>query len=199
MLYDLYMGNVKQKQAKKRNEIMEKILPLLGDVPFEELSMKEICEVADISIGSFYHYFTRKEDLFIALLNIIDEYMESEAFPKMKKKDEIENIRIFAHTWLKYIQTHGLERSKLISAAPVTDFTNEGQPRSSFTKLEAHIKAGQEKGQIRTDMSSAELTEMFFIFIRGLGVDWTRRNASYDLQVKGIKYFETIIDTLKKK
>ena len=191
------MGNVQQKQAKKRNEIMEKILPLLGDVPFEELSMKEICEVADISIGSFYHYFNRKEDLFVALLNIIDEYMEEEAFPKMKSRNEIENIRTFAYTWLKYIETHGLERSKLISAAPVTDFTNEGKQRSSFTKLEAHIKTGQNKGQIRTDMTSSELTEMFFIFIRGLGVDWTRRNAAYNLQEKGSKYIDTIIETLK--
>ena len=187
------MGRVKEKQAQKRNEILEKILPLLGDVPFETLSMKEICEVADISIGSFYHYFTRKEDLFIGLLNIIDEYMEDEAFPKMKKRNELENIRIFAQEWFRYTQTHGMERSKLITASAVTDNTPEGTKRVSYTKLLSHVKKGQEKGQIRADIPPEELTELIFIQIRGLGVDWTRRNGSYSMIDKGEEYIDLIL------
>jgi len=191
------MGRVKEKQAQKRNEILEKILPLLGDVPFETLSMKEICEVADISIGSFYHYFTRKEDLFIGLLNIIDEYMEEEAFPKMKKRDELENIKIFAEEWFKYTETHGMERSKLITGSAVTDNTPEGKKRISYTKLLSHVKSGQEKEQIRSDISAEELTELILIQIRGLGVDWTRRNGSYSMVKRGKEYIDLVLKGIK--
>ena len=191
------MGRVKEKQAQKRNDILEKILPLLGNIPFETLSMKEICKVADISIGSFYHYFSRKEDLFVGLLNIIDEYMEKEAFPKMKKRNELENIKIFAEEWFKYIETHGMERSKLITASAVTDNTPDGQKRISYTKLLSHVRKGQEKAQIRSDIPAEELTELIMIQIRGLGVDWTRRNGSYSMIERGKEYTDTILKGIK--
>ena len=191
------MTKVKAKQEKKKSEIIEAILPMLGDIPFEEISMADICEAADISTGSFYHYFKRKSDILVGLLGIIDEYMEEYAFPKMTKRDEISNLKVFATEWLKYVEAHGLERSKLISSVGATDYTQTGEKRISFIKLEEHIQKGQNKGQIKNDLSATKYAEMFLVALRGLTIDWTRRNAAYSLQDEGQEYIQFLLSGMQ--
>ena len=84
------MTRVEEKQAAKRREIIEKIVPLLEDRTFEELSVEDICRTADISVGSFYHYFEKKSDILVGLFSRIDSFMEKEALPLMKKRSEPE-------------------------------------------------------------------------------------------------------------
>ncbi len=72
---------VRQKRIKRRSEIIEKTLQLIQTTPFQELSVRDICEAAGISIGTFYHYFKQKDDLLIGLLCLVDIYMEEKVFP----------------------------------------------------------------------------------------------------------------------
>ena len=87
------MTRVQEKQAIRRQEIIDSIAPLLAEKSFDELSVEDICKASGISIGSFYHYFEKKSDILVGLFNRIDSYMEENAFPLMKKRDEIDNIK----------------------------------------------------------------------------------------------------------
>jgi AcrR family transcriptional regulator len=51
------MSKVVQKQIQRRSQIIEKLIPKLKDTPFDQLSVADICEAADISIGSFLPLF----------------------------------------------------------------------------------------------------------------------------------------------
>lgn len=192
------MGIVKQKQINKRNEIIEKVLPLIGKVSFEELSMKDICAVADISIGSFYHYFNKKEDLLSGLLTLIDDYMISEAFPKMKKKKESDNLIIFAKYWLKYVNDNGLSRSKLISSLDLSDQNYEGEQRITFTEVSNRISKAQASGEFASELSADELSSLFFMSLRGITVDWTRREAGFDIVKTGCEYIQILLKGMAK-
>ena len=149
------MSKVKIKQIQRRSEIIE-------------LSMAEICKAADISTGSFYHYFTKKSDILVGLLGIIDEYMETEAFACLTSEDEIENLMIFSRHWALYVDTHGLERSKLISTIEPAQEDISGEKRITTVKLEEIMTRGQEKRQIRADLSPEELAQMFLLALRGV-------------------------------
>ena len=192
------MATVKQKQINKRNEIIEKVLPLIGEVSFEELSMKDICAVANISIGSFYHYFTKKEDLLSGLLTLIDDYMIAEAFPKMKKKKESDNLLIFAKYWLKYVNDNGLSRSKLISSLVLSDQNYEGETRVTFTEVSKRISKAQESNEFTAETSADELTSLFFMALRGITVDWTRRDAGFDIVKTGSEYIKILLKGMAK-
>ena len=175
------MTKVRLKQNKRRTEILEAAIPLLTRGDFEELGIAEICREIGISTGSFYHYFTKKSDLLIGLVRIIDEDMEERVFPLLTSEDETENLRRFAHGWAEHVSAHGIERSKLISAINPESEAFPEQERSSVRKLHEVIAAGQAKGQITADCPAEELSDFFLQNMRSVTLDWSRRNGSYPL------------------
>ena len=172
---------VKQKQSRRRIEIMEAAIPIIVQRSFEEVSISEICQAIGISIGSFYHYFRKKDDLLVGLLWIIDEDLEENTFPLLTNEDEIENLKLFAHDWAKHVSAHGLERSKLLTSInpDSTDFPESERP--AIRKLRAIIAAGQDKEQITREYDVDTLTDLFITTLRGVTLDWSRREGSYPL------------------
>ena len=178
------MSKVKEKQARQRTKIIESVIPLIASEDFERISVAELCQTAGISIGTFYHYFTKKTDLLIGMLWIIDEDLEENVFPLLTHKDEAENLRVFAHGWASHIQNNGLERAKLISAInPESDELHEND-RVSVQKICHIFASAQEKGQIGTQFTPQELTDFFLILLRSISTDWARREGTYDIVKK---------------
>ena len=192
------MTRIEQKQNAKRKEILLKLLPVLETRTLDELSVEDICRIADISVGSFYHYFEKKSDILVALFTRTDIHMEEHAFPKMTSKDELENIRIFATEWVKFNESDGPERSRMISSINVTDSSLRGDTRSPIKVLTEHIAKGQKNGTISDAYSPERTATMFMIALRGLGLDWTRRGGSYSLTEYGRDYIEMMLKSLKK-
>ena len=175
------MSKVKQKQAQRRAEIIRAAAPLIADVPFEEISIEEICAEIGLSVGSFYHYFTSKSDLLIGLLWLIDGDMQERVFPLMTNYDELENLRIFAHGWAEHVAAHGIERSRLISAIDPDCPDLAERERPSVKKLGEVISRGQLSGQITHRVEAQELVEDFLLMLRAVTMDWSRRGGRYDV------------------
>lgn len=187
------MSKIKQKQAKRRTEIIEAVVPIIAKVPFDDISIAEICAAIGISVGSFYHYFTKKSDLLIGLLWLIDEDLEKNVFPYLTNEDELENLKLFAHGWAKHVDEHGIERSKLISNInpESTDFIE--QERLSISKLGEIISRGQEKGQICPELDKNTLVEAFMLMLRSITLDWSRRDGSYSVVEKMDQYISIAV------
>ena len=192
------MTRVEEKQAAKRAEIIEKILPMLEDRAFEELSVEDICAAAGISVGSFYHYFEKKSDILVGLFSRIDSWMEENAFPLMKKRSEAENLRIYARQWIRYVEANGLEHSRLISSINATDSTISGGKRITASVLEELFRKGQDRGTLSSEVPPETAAAMFMIALRGLALDWTRRNGSYSLTGQGDRYIDFLIKAVTK-
>ncbi len=175
------MTKVKQKQNKRRIEILEAAIPLIAQCPFEEISVSEICRSVGISIGSFYHYFTKKEDLLVGLLWIIDEDLEENTFPLLVSENELENLRLFAHGWAEHVSAHGIERSKLISSINPDSVEFPERERPAIRKLREMIVSGQARGQITSDRDADTLAALFLTTLRGVTLDWSRREGRYAL------------------
>ena len=192
------MTKVQEKQTNCRREIIEKIIPLLEEKSFEEISVEDICTAADISVGSFYHYFEKKSDILAGLFTRIDSFMEKEVFPQLSKRDEAENLRIFAQSWLRYIEGTGLEHSRLIASIDTTDLTLSGEKRSTTAVLERIMQQGQIKGVFTEEQPPEMLAELFMIALRGLSKDWTSRGAAYSLTERGKTYIDFMLKALQK-
>lgn len=191
------MSKVKQKQMSKRSEIIEKVIPLISSMTFDDLSIAKICEVAGISSGTFYHYFNKKTDILVGLLGLIDDYMVDEIFPLLTAEDEKENLKTFAHGWSIYVNTHGIERSKLITSVVPADRYVSGHKRVIITKLEEIFGSGQEKNQISLIYDAKTLTEFFLLAMRGVTADWSRHDGGYSVTDMMDKYISFFIRALK--
>lgn len=184
---------VKEKQAKRRSEIIESVIPLIASEDFDRISVSDICKAAGISIGSFYHYFTQKTDILVGLMLIIDEDLEENVFPLLTHEDEMENLRIFTHGWASHIQNHSLEQSKLISAVnPEVEGMLEKE-RVSVRRIRQIFEAAQKKGQIGTRFTTEELTEFTLLMLRSVSTDWSRREGNYDIVKKTDSFTEFFI------
>ena len=191
------MSKVKYKQISRRAEIIEKVIPLIRSMPFDDVSITSICEAAGISSGTIYHYFKKKSDILVGLLGLIDDYMVEEVFPILTSLNEIENLKTFAHGWSVYVNKHGIERSKLITSATPSDRYVSGQKRSGIIKLEEIIRKGQEKNQISRTYDVETLAVFFILALRGVTADWTRHGGSYSGIDRMDSYISFFVRALK--
>ena len=178
------MGLVKRKQMAKREEIVAKAVQLMNYVGMENLTIRMICDAAEISAGTFYHYFSNKSDLIIELFSLIDEYFEEKVVDRLRNDDEFTNIINYCEGFAEYVDGIGIERSKLINSTfpkySDSSFSDE-RKRVIYASLSQIIERGQKSGQIRQDYTVNQLTDMIIITIRGYVFDWARRNGTYDL------------------
>lgn len=191
------MSKISRKQAKRRYEIIEAAIPLITSASFEEISVSDICRSIGISIGSFYHYFTKKSDLLIGLLWLIDEDLAENTFPLLTSENELENIRIFSHGWAEHIDRHGLERSKLISAINPDSSDFSESSRESIKKLRELFGKALAKGQVRIKYDADFLTDYFLLMMRSVSTDWSRRDGNYDIVKKMDEFTLFFIDGIK--
>lgn len=64
----------RQDQAiKTKLKITEKAMELFKNRPYDSVKVSDICEAANVSVGSFYHHFGYKGMIIIHCYNLIDE------------------------------------------------------------------------------------------------------------------------------
>lgn len=179
-----FVTKIKKKQLEKRKVIIEKAANLMNDVGIENLTIRMICDAAEISSGTLYHYFDNKSDLVTQLFALIDDYFQENIVNRLDHEDELMNIIRYCEGFAEYVTLCGVARSKLISSV-FPNYINRGaydeRKRILNKELCKIIRRGQAKGQITIDYSSDKLVDMILVMVRGYSFDWGRRGGSYDL------------------
>lgn len=65
---------MQQRSLETRNKILETATELFSKSGYDATGVAEICQLAGVSKGAFYHHFSTKQALFMALL---DSYLNS--------------------------------------------------------------------------------------------------------------------------
>ena len=104
---ELSKQQLKSKETKER--IFQAAKRILQKNGYENLSIKNICEEAGVSNGSFYHHFKTKDDL---LSYYIEDQpsMDSGSLEVPKNIDEAKNAIVGVYlNYAKYCRTLGVE------------------------------------------------------------------------------------------
>ena len=125
----------------------------------------------------------------MGLRSLIDIYMKEQVF-LLTDENELENLKTIARKFVVYIDEHGLSRSKLISSCNLSDFDIYGQKRLLWLALTNIVARGQQKKQLTTIFPPEKIADLLLIAMRGVAVDWSRRNGSYSI----IERMEEFID-----
>ena len=144
--------NLRAKQAQQTYEhILVTAEQLLKQSSYEELSVDQICECANISKGGFYHHFSSKDE-FISLLigrqmgNLIAERIE----PCLKEKSAFELLEIYLNTTIEYLEKS--PRSMLIrcwlALSEHPEITNSEFAKESFHVFHEIVEKGKAEGKI---------------------------------------------------
>jgi AcrR family transcriptional regulator len=117
----------------RKQHVLKKAHQLFIEKGFQATSIQDILEYSGISKGTFYNYFSSKNELLTALLKSIYTTLEKERNDLLIGQDK-ENIEIFIRQIEMQIETN--ERYKLFSLFEEVFFSND-------VELKQYIKRGQ--------------------------------------------------------
>ena len=142
---------MQKKSDRTRHRIFEAAMSIMVEKGYQGVTIRDICERAEVSIGSFYRYFETKSDILRGMYETGDQLNMDTGLAEMKVLYNPEN------TW--FTQTRPMQQ-----------------------KLESLISGAQRAGELTVKQSASELTEIFFICMRGMCYDWCISNGEYDLK-----------------
>ena len=175
------------RKTKKntRGRIVSAAWKLFYEQGYENTTVEDILELSGTSRGTFYHYFKGKDDLPGTLSVIFDEKYE-ELIPTISENmDSIEVLRYLNRELFSVIDSSiSLE---LLARLLSTQLTTRGEKhlldrnRVYFRLLREIVTRGQERGEIRRDLTVGEITKAYALMERALIYDWCLCGGEYSL------------------
>ena len=174
---------------KKRNSTKKKIVSaawqLFYDQGYDDTTVDDIIELSGTSKGSFYHYFDGKDALLSSLSFLFDEKYE-ELIPRLDPEtDAFEKLMYLNSELFAMIESTRGERHLL------------DRNRIYYRLLRQIVLEGQEKGQIRKDISSNDLTRAYAMCERALLYDWCICNGEYSLRAYAARMMPAMLGYMR--
>ncbi len=176
----------KKKTSNTKGRIISAAWKLFYEQGYDDTTVDEIIREAKTSKGSFYHYFEGKDSLLSSLSYLFDEkydalmaemdpemdsfekliYLNQELFGMIEKRVSVDLLtRLLSSQLITKGERHLLDRS-----------------RTYYRLLDQIAAEGQERGQLKAELSPGEITRMYAMCERALLYDWCISNASYSLR-----------------
>lgn len=184
-----------------KDKIIEAAWDLFHEKGYEETTIEDIIAAANISKGSFYYNFNRKDELLDTLATIFDREYE-----KLEKKMKTEQNSFEKLLFMNFSMHEFIEKQidiNLLSSLYSTQLYSKGnsnlldQNRIYYKLLAEIIEEGQKKGEITKNKSVREITKYYSLCERALISDWCLEKGNYSLVEYSKEYFPYMIQVLK--
>lgn len=184
-----------------KEEIKNAAWELFYEKGYEETTVNDIIEKANTSKGGFYYYFKAKDELLHSLYSFFDR--EYEKF--YENMDKTLNSLVQLKQLSQYVSyfIEGNVSSGLLAALYQSQLAKKSQdcflnPDRYYIRLvKKIIAAGQEKKEIRDDLSVEELAHHVLLLERGIIMDWCVQSGRFSLGDLGTRNFELYIEFMK--
>lgn len=189
------------KKADLKEEIKTAAWELFYEKGYEETTVNDIIKKANTSKGGFYYYFKAKDELLHSLYSFFDR--EYEKF--YENMDRNLNSLIQLKQLSQYVSyfIEGNVSPGLLAALYQSQLAQKRQdcflnPDRYYIRLvKKIITKGQEKGEIRDDITVDELAHHVLLLERGIIMDWCVQDGKFSLGDFGTRNFELYIDFMK--
>lgn len=158
---------------------------LFQEKGYDNTTIDEIIQHSNTSKGSFYHYYSSKDELLSALSDIFDAKYEEviqTLDPEMNSYDKLLELCYSVHDMIDEEVPVGLLAS-LYSSQVVTKGDKHllDQNRFYYRMVHQLIDEGQRRGQITTEMPYYEVGRLYVMCERAIVYDYCISNGSYSL------------------
>ena len=150
----------KEKKRDVKSRIVSAAWQLFYEKGYNGTTVDDIIALSGTSKGSFYYYFSSKDELLNTLSVILDDYYE-----ELEEKIDIE---LLASLYASQLVTTG--GSSLLN-----------QNRKYYKFVTKIIEDGQKLGQISARMPVSAITKYYAMCERALVSDWCMSRGAYSL------------------
>lgn len=177
------MTKRKKQAIETKLRITKCALELYKEMGSDEVKVSDICELANVSIGAFYHHFTSKDDIiqnaYASLDDLVVAKIQDESFDSYMEKT-VAIFRGCAAVSEEYGYNFVTEAYKVMLINH--DDATFSKDRSSFQLVVECMQKAKENGELHTDRDPYEIAEYLFRLGRGMLFDWCLRLGSYDIK-----------------
>lgn len=177
--------NKRQKQAMQTKEnLVKAALYLMREKGFPNLTIRDLCQCAEVSIGTFYHYFSSKEDIINQGFGFYDldleEYLQTYV---QTNPNPIRAIYDIIMNQTRYVadRTAGFTKELYIGMLSIREGYATKDTRKYYQTILYYTKEAVKQGLFGTEKSAEELTEFMIRTNRGDIIDWCLHDYEYDL------------------
>lgn len=175
----------KKNSRNTKNKIITAAWKLFYEQGYDDTTIEEIVEASGTSKGSFYHYFSGKDALLGTLADLFDNKYQ-ELIPQLDDDLDSFDKLMFLNQELFLMIDNSISMD-LLARLYSTQLVTSGQKllldhNRIYYKILRQITAeGQQKGDLRSDISVNEFVKAYALCERALIYDWCVCNGEYSL------------------
>lgn len=175
----------KKNTRNTRGRIISAAWKLFYENGFEDTTIEDIIYESQTSRGSFYHYFPSKNALLGTLAYLFDEKYD-ELKSRLTEDQPVLDQLIFLNHELFAMIEDSISRDLLASLLS-TQLLAQGEKqlldhnRTYFKLLKSIITKGRNKGELRCDLSTQEITKLYALWERAMLYEWCLSGGDYSL------------------
>jgi len=185
----------RQIQAQQtKDKVYQVAIHLFETKGFENITVDEICKVANVSTGTFYNVFKTKYEILDRIFELADIYFTEQVQEKLIGLGYQESILLFFDYYADYSLERGLTFTKQLYGVQNNLFAKDNRPM--LLVLRNVIQMALDKNELKSDLSSDEMVQFLFVCVRGIVYDWCLRDGRFDLKNRIHEYVNRLIQTL---
>ncbi len=174
------------KKDLRRQQIIQAAAEVFGNSNFQNASISEIAQRANIAEGTVYQYFKNKEDLFFSIpAQKTEEFCEEFNLHLQGIHDPAGKIRKLIWYYLYFFKSNpAYARSLMLEMRVSKGFIKSetyGMIRAFTERVLEIIKEGQENGFFRKDIGIYAIRELLLGVLEHRVTRWLLKEEKYDL------------------
>jgi AcrR family transcriptional regulator len=185
-----------------RSRIVSAAWELFYENGYDDTTVDDIVERSGTSKGSFYHYFAGKDALLSSLSTIFDEKYQELAENLPQDLDCFDTLIYLNHELFFMIENSvSLELLARLLSTQLTTTSEKhlmDHNRYYFRLLRKICTEGQQKGELREDISVNEMVRTYALQERALLYDWCICGGNYSLSQYSAQQLPWVLSFLKK-
>ncbi|MCU6746991.1 TetR/AcrR family transcriptional regulator [Faecalicatena acetigenes] len=192
-----------EKKKSVKTRIVSAAWQLFYEKGYDQTTVDDIIALSGTSKGSFYYYFSTKDELLGTLSNVLDDFYEELAArmePSMNSFDKLLYLNEKAHEMIE--KKIPLD---LLTSLYSTQLTFKGnrhlldKNRVYYQLITEIAEEGQKRGEIRTDKPVSEIVRYYSLCERALITDWCLNQGSYSLHAYTKEYMPVMLAYFRQK
>ena len=172
----------RQSQAEQtKDRLFAAAISLLAEKEFEQITIRDIVAEAQVSIGTFYNYYTTKMEVFYETYRVADQYFRETVAPALTQERVYDRIICFFEYYAHYnSEVTDMKMTRLLYN-PDNPWFNRDPGGGMVGILIELLREGLGCGELLGAESAEEIASYLMIAVRGLVYHWCTLKGGYPL------------------
>ncbi len=193
------MYSSKKGSISKRKKIVDVVVTLMDEQGLKNVTIQDICEKANISVGTFYHYFNSKESIPVEMYKLLDQYLLDHKEKMLSHPTAKEVLLDFVSHYGMYVSKWGYYANYIIVRNSVEGGSKKSNDeiRKINELLMDLIQIGIQQKEFKINIGAEQLKTSILLLMRGVLLEWVKSGPEYKVHDELVNHVCWFIDGIQ--